>query len=963
GIGVDTPQTKLHVAGTLMADSLRLPPGARHGLVLTSDSLGHGSWQPVFELTPRLAATGEIKTGQDPAEVVVSGNYAFVANNQIGEIKSYDVSGVDPVPLDTLDVPGSFSTDLTIVGDVLVARIHSSLNDSLYTIDISSPDSLFKRDALYVDDDLYIGHAAGQIIGFTTFTSNELIVFDFSNPDSIFQTGTMILDNPVDIKIVDTFACILESTLGELRIISLADPTSPYMVSSVPLIDDYPSRIVVSGSYAYITVLVDFAPDKLQIVDLSNPLAPQAVSSLTFGPQSFHFDVLEPFAFLHVISIDSLVIIDVTDKSQPFITGHAYAGPNLQGLDAEGQRIFYTEQSQDVLRILQIGPTIPMLNEDGTFSSFDGSYNGLLEIRSPSHLDHLRLNRPGIGQVDVTIGRGIANETNGLAIEVDQQTLLFGRASDGYLGIGTELPREKLHVHGGSVFAANLGINTDTNEGFLLGPSSFQPAFGLVYDGSFGEERAHLKHMTFGGDTVALMTFHENGNVGVGTGDGFFPPEVKLDVGGSIRSVGGSVSIKDALQSLTLTTNEAAHYIHLDVGGTTHSQDDIILGDLSGPSNKVGIGTSTPGSQFGSTLLDVRGGHIALANNFGVFSGNSAGTNIGAGFDTGTGDELSLYAGGVSQLRIQSDGKTGIGTTSPDRDLTVFDTDGNGDAAINFKDGVQEVFLGVNNSGGTLRTMTSHDLSLWTNNVRRMTIDTDGNIGIGTSFPEYPLHIDDTGVSGQPTITLVLESNTSNRPTLLFSENASSIDLNDGMSIEYNGAASGNELTINAVGGSPLLTVESSSGEVGIGTTNPTALLEVNAATVKKVGGGSWTASSDIRLKQDIRDYRAGLEDILRIRPVRFRYNALSGYDTSDTHVGVVAQELQEVAPDMVSSFDKDGETYLEVDNSDMIYMLVNAVQELHAQNTQLRLLNADLEKRLTTVEQIRSGVHRVIEE
>src|SRR5690606_22504363 len=122
-----------------------------------------------------------------------------------------------------------------------------------------------------------------------------------------------------------------------------------------------------------------------------------------------------------------------------------------------------------------------------------------------------------------------------------------------------------------------------------------------------------------------------------------------------------------------------------------------------------------------------------------------------------------------------------------------------------------------------------------------------------------------------------------------------------------------NENTNTTTDDIPVITIERGTNpEVGIGTTNPTAMLEVNAELVKKISGGSWTASSDRRLKQDIGDYMEGLREVMAIRPVTFRYNELSGYDTSIEHIGVIAQELQEVAPHMVSEFEQIGETYLQ---------------------------------------------------
>lgn len=135
----------------------------------------------------------------------------------------------------------------------------------------------------------------------------------------------------------------------------------------------------------------------------------------------------------------------------------------------------------------------------------------------------------------------------------------------------------------------------------------------------------------------------------------------------------------------------------------------------------------------------------------------------------------------------------------------------------------------------------------------------------------------------------------------------------------------------------------SGNGNVGIGTTGPNYLLEVNGSAAKP-GGGSWTASSDARLKTNVQNYTDGLAQLLRIRPVRFHYNTLSGHDTRPEYVGVIAQELQPVAPYMVGSFQRDSVTYLNVDNSAMVYMLINSVKEQQAEIEELKQRVRELE-------------------
>ena len=75
--------------------------------------------------------------------------------------------------------------------------------------------------------------------------------------------------------------------------------------------------------------------------------------------------------------------------------------------------------------------------------------------------------------------------------------------------------------------------------------------------------------------------------------------------------------------------------------------------------------------------------------------------------------------------------------------------------------------------------------------------------------------------------------------------------------------------------------------------------LEVGG-DVAKPGGGSWSALSDKRYKKNVKPYTDGLSSVLKINPVRYHYNEKSGYDTNPEYVGVIAQELRETAPYMI---------------------------------------------------------------
>jgi len=116
-----------------------------------------------------------------------------------------------------------------------------------------------------------------------------------------------------------------------------------------------------------------------------------------------------------------------------------------------------------------------------------------------------------------------------------------------------------------------------------------------------------------------------------------------------------------------------------------------------------------------------------------------------------------------------------------------------------------------------------------------------------------------------------------------------------------------------------------------------------------KTGGGMWSSFSDKRLKNSIRDYSKGLNELMDVRPVTFKYNEkVDKMGNNNTYVGIIAQELQEVAPEMVKPHnvyvDDEGtiaEEYLSVNANDFIYMLINATQE---QQASIELLKEEID-------------------
>lgn len=128
------------------------------------------------------------------------------------------------------------------------------------------------------------------------------------------------------------------------------------------------------------------------------------------------------------------------------------------------------------------------------------------------------------------------------------------------------------------------------------------------------------------------------------------------------------------------------------------------------------------------------------------------------------------------------------------------------------------------------------------------------------------------------------------------------------------------------------------NGNVGIGTQALLHKFHVGIDDAVKPNGGLWGGFSDRRLKYNIEDFSLGVDLLQKFRPVSFQYNELSGYDTLSQHIGLIAQEVKEIAPFMVEERE-DG--YLTLNSTPLIYIMLNAISEQNAlvQTTQEEII------------------------
>jgi hypothetical protein len=117
------------------------------------------------------------------------------------------------------------------------------------------------------------------------------------------------------------------------------------------------------------------------------------------------------------------------------------------------------------------------------------------------------------------------------------------------------------------------------------------------------------------------------------------------------------------------------------------------------------------------------------------------------------------------------------------------------------------------------------------------------------------------------------------------------------------------------------------AGDIGIGTESPVAELDV----VGTVQASTVAITSDIRLKTNITPLTEVLARLAQLRGVSFEWNdayKALGRDTGRREIGVLAQDVEAVFPELVTTW---GAGYKAVDYGKLSGVLIEAVKELQA--------------------------------
>jgi hypothetical protein len=244
---------------------------------------------------------------------------------------------------------------------------------------------------------------------------------------------------------------------------------------------------------------------------------------------------------------------------------------------------------------------------------------------------------------------------------------------------------------------------------------------------------------------ISLVTVLDDGKVGIGTEEPDELLTIANEAGKAYLHLHDEADKSDLyvgadkFGGVLATTDKGDLRFH--TGGTDPSEDTDTKMIITA-TGEVGIGTTTPSNTHNVTVFDEGKASIIVETDEDhelLLQAYDGGALVAANFED---DSLVLGAGGDNEyVWITPAGLVGVHTDSPSHDVSVHGSS-KAELQLNATSGTnRRLLLSADSDNVHVGSNSDHPLHLRTSNTNRLTVKTNGNVGINTTDPQHYLDV------------------------------------------------------------------------------------------------------------------------------------------------------------------------------------------------------------------------------